>query len=74
MDAILGALGARDSGPRVALVLRMKPYDAWLKRGKVCVYEELYPSSFHERFEKLHSKMNTLASFCSQRPLFILKK
>ena len=63
----------------VALGLRMKPYDAWLNRGKVCVcvcvcvcvYEKLYPSSFHESFEEIHSQRVIIASFYSQRPLFI---
>ena len=44
---------------------------AW--RRRVCVCEELYPSSFHESFEELHSKRVTLTHFHSQIPLFILK-
>ena len=38
MSAILGALGAREGGPRVALGYGINPFDAWIKREKVCVW------------------------------------
>ena len=40
----------------------------------VCVYEDLYPSSFHESFEEIHSQRVTIASFYSQKPLFIQRR
>ena len=39
----------------------------------VCVYEELYPSSFHESFEEIHSQKIKISIFNSKKPLFILR-
>ena len=50
---------ARGEGP-----LKLKQGDG--EGGFVCVCEELYPSSFHESFEELHSQRVIISIFLHQ--------
>ena len=69
----IGLWGAQEGGQGCPIARKKGSLKPMLGDGE-CVCEELYPSSFHESFEELHSQRVTISPFSFTKTPFYNKR